>query len=70
MNAKEAYDRIANNISDSLVKENFDLHYRINSLRRYVKLLESKIAILEVRDLVKTRESESGGGVKSVGVDE
>jgi hypothetical protein len=53
MNAMEAYDRIANNISNSLVNENFDLHYRINSLKRYVKLLEGKIAILELRDLGK-----------------
>jgi heme oxygenase len=65
---QEAWEAISKGISDSIVKENMDLIYKNNELKRYIRHLEAKVAVLErgFQDLGKS----VGGGGSCDGVDE
>jgi hypothetical protein len=53
MNGKDAWEEISKGINDDVIRDNLQLNYKINELKRYIKYLEAKTAVLEqgFRDL-------------------
>lgn len=43
----DAWEAISKGISDDIVRDNRELNYKINELKRYVRFLEAKVEILE-----------------------